>query len=125
MVEGEPSGRFHGPQAEDVRRPRPADVLEATAYVMGVDPSCRSGLSRQAISSRRMAVNALREICDLTYAECAQVLGYADHSSPLHHARGNVDMRLLKAVLQRVSDTLEDEEAREQARREELLAWQR
>jgi chromosomal replication initiation ATPase DnaA len=106
-----------------MRQPRPADVLEAVRHVTGVDPSRSNKLERRSVASRRLAVAALREICDLTYVQCAHELGYADHSTPLHHARGNVDMRLLKAVLQRVSDKLEEEEAAEQARRMEVAAW--
>lgn len=107
-----------------MREPRPTDILEAVEYVTGVDPlnKCRAS---QYVSARRLAVAALREICELSYAECAKVLGYADHKTVLHHARGTVDMRLLKAVLQRVSDRMDEEYASEQAKREEVAGWLR
>ena len=105
-----------------MRTPRPSDVLLAVAYVTGYDPLNKSRESGY-VSARRLAVAALRELCDLSYAACARVLGYGDHSTVLHHARGNVDIRLLKAVVQRVSDQLTIEEARERTEAE-VARWQ-
>jgi chromosomal replication initiation ATPase DnaA len=82
-------------------------VIEAVRYVTGHDPRDHSR-AHEVIAARRLAVAALREICDLSYKACARALGY-DHTTIIHHARGAVDMRLLKMVLARVNDVLQRE----------------
>ena len=105
-----------------MRQPWPGDVLDAVAYVTGFDPLDKDRSPRY-ISARRLAVAALREICELSYAECARVLGYADHTTVLHHARGAVDHRLLRAVIDRVSDSMDIEAAEDAQRVSEARRW--
>jgi chromosomal replication initiation ATPase DnaA len=105
-----------------MRQARPDDVLDAVAYVTGYDP-CNHARSPKYIAARRLAVAALREICELSYVECAKVLGYADHTGVVHHARGAVDHRLLSAVIDRTSADIEIEEAHEAQRLAEARRW--
>lgn len=86
-----------------MRRPTIADVLEAVEYVTGVDPLTYGRMPR-TMRSRRLAINALRDILECSWPETARALGYADHSTPLEqYKRHPVDLEALKAVLDRVS----------------------
>jgi len=104
-----------------VRQQRPADVIEAVQYVTGYDPRNKSR-SYEVIAARRLAVEMLRQICDLSYKSCARVLGF-DHTTIMHHARGTVDTRLAKAVAERVNETLELEDAARNSRLAEARLW--
>jgi chromosomal replication initiation ATPase DnaA len=80
-----------------------ADVLEAVYTVKGTDPLADDRY-RSTIAARRLACHALREINELSYPHIGDILGYADHTTVIHHCSQPVDYEELRAVLHLVSE---------------------
>jgi chromosomal replication initiation ATPase DnaA len=80
-----------------------ADVLEAVTYVAGVDPR-KAGRQKSTMHARRLACHSLREITECSYPEIALTMGYADHTTALHHCAIPPDYDELRAVVERVSE---------------------
>jgi chromosomal replication initiation ATPase DnaA len=65
----------------------PATYLEQLAAQLGITQRQLVGTSRRFADERRVAAWALREKYGLRLVDIAELLGYADHTTPRYHIR--------------------------------------